>query len=94
MAEWLDLVCETAQRDPALAIEILATRRLIKGYSDTHMRGLSKYDRVIGALDLLAGREDAADWLRRLREAALADEKGEALDGALKTVASFADEAA
>ncbi|MEO1492448.1 MAG: indolepyruvate oxidoreductase subunit beta family protein [Pseudomonadota bacterium] len=94
MAEWLDLACETAPRDPALAIEILAMRRLIKGYSDTHTRGLSKYDRVLGALDMLAGRDDAADWLRRLREAALADEKGEALDGALATIRSFVGETA
>ena len=36
------------------------------------------------------GRPDAADWTRRLRQAALLDEKGEALDGALKTVRSFA----
>jgi indolepyruvate ferredoxin oxidoreductase beta subunit len=37
----------------------------------------------------LAGRKDAADWIRRLREAALEDEAGEALDGALKTIQSF-----
>ena len=36
-----------------------------------------------------AGRDDAADWIRRLREAALADEKGQALDGALGTIRSF-----
>ncbi len=94
LADWLDLVCDTARGDPALAVEILATRRLIKGYSDTHRRGHSKYDRVLGALGMLAGREDAAEWLRRLREAALADEKGVALDGALQTIASFAQEAA
>jgi indolepyruvate ferredoxin oxidoreductase beta subunit len=94
MAEWLRLVCETTVSDQALAIEILATRRLIKGYSDTHRRGLSKYDKVLSALDMLAGRADGADWLRRLREAALADEHGEALDGALKTVASFASDPA
>ena len=39
---------------------------------------------------MLAGRDDAAEWLERLREAALQDEKGEALDGAIKTVESFA----
>ncbi len=67
----------------------LRCRRLIKGYTDTHARGLSKYDRVVGALAMLRGRDDAADWLRRLREAALQDEKGEALDGALRTIESF-----
>ena len=45
--------------------------------------------RAVGAADLLKGRPDAADWLRRLREAALKDEKGDMLDGALKTVATL-----
>jgi indolepyruvate ferredoxin oxidoreductase beta subunit len=76
--------------DYALAVEVLRCRRLIKGYSDTHARGLSKFDRVTGAIPLLQGRPDAADWLRRLREAALKDEAGKALDDALRTVQSFA----
>ena len=40
-------------------------------------------------MPLLAPRSDGADWLRRLREAALLDEEGKALDGALKTVATL-----
>lgn len=91
---WLDLARGAARRDRALAAEILACRRLIKGYSDTHARGLSKFDRVLAALPLIEGRSDAADWLRRLREAALRDEPGEALDGAVRTVESFAKAAA
>lgn len=86
---WLDLVRATISKDYALAVEVLKCRRLIKGYSDTHARGHSKFDQVLGALPALEGREDAADWIRRLREAALQDEEGKALDGALKTVASF-----
>ncbi len=89
---WLDLVRSTVVTDYALAVEILNCRRLIKGYSDTHMRGHSKFDRVLAALPMLEGREDAADWIRRLREAALKDEKGNALEGALKTIASFTDQ--
>ena len=57
--------------------------------SDTHARAHSKFDRVLSALPILKGRPDAADWLRRLREAALKDEKGDMLDGALKTVATL-----
>lgn len=72
-----------------LAVEILRCRRLIKGYSDTHARGQSKFDRVIHGATLVAGREDAADWVRRLREAALQDEDGKSLDGALATLRSF-----
>ncbi|AAV94747.1 indolepyruvate oxidoreductase, IorB subunit, putative [Ruegeria pomeroyi DSS-3] len=86
---WLHKVGETRERDYDLAMELLRCRRLIKGYSDTHARGLSKFDRVMAGADLVAGRVDAADWVRRLREAALQDEEGRALDGALKTVRSF-----
>ena len=84
--EWLDKATRTLNRNYDLAVEILACRRLVKGYSDTHARGLSKFDRVLSALPLLVEREDGADWLRRLRQAALFDEAGTALDGALKTV--------
>ena len=90
---WLAAAEAALPRDYALAVEILACRRLVKGYSDTHARGLSKFDRVLGAAPMLAGRPDAADWLRRLRGAALQDEAGTELDGALRTIASFADPA-
>ena len=35
------------------------------------------------------GRDDAAEWIARLREAALQDAEGKALDGAIATVRSF-----
>jgi indolepyruvate ferredoxin oxidoreductase beta subunit len=88
---WFDLALSTHASAPALGTEVLNARRLIKGYSDTHARGLSKYDRVLGALPMLAGRPDAADWLRRLIAAALQDPEGRALDGAISTVESFAE---
>ncbi|TPL75751.1 indolepyruvate oxidoreductase subunit beta family protein [Mesorhizobium sp. B2-3-15] len=87
--QWYTLALGYVPADYALAVEILNCRRLIKGYSDTHVRAHSKFDRVLSALDLLEGRDDAADWIRRLREAALKDEKGDMLDGALKTVATL-----
>ncbi len=86
---WLWLAAAHVPKNYHLAVEIVRARRLVKGYSDTHARGLSKFDRVIGAVPLLAERSDAADWMRRLREAALLDENGIALDGALKTVATL-----
>ena len=87
---WLAKVRGIVRDDYALAVEVLRCRRLIKGYSDTHARGQSKFDRVLEGLELLSGRNDAADWLRRLRDAALQDEDSKALDGALQTIASFA----
>lgn len=89
MEAWLRTATELLPRNYDLATEVLAVRRLVKGYSDTHARGLSKFDRVLSALPLLRDREDGADWLRRLKQAALLDESGIALDGALKTVATL-----
>jgi len=89
LERWYRLALGRVASDYALAVEILNCRRLIKGYSDTHVRAQSKFDRVLSGLPLLEGRPDAADWLRRLREAALKDEKGTMLDGALKTIATL-----
>jgi indolepyruvate ferredoxin oxidoreductase beta subunit len=86
---WLAAARAVAPSNAALAKAIIELHRLVKGYSDTHARGLSKFDRVLGAVPFLAQRTDGADWLRRLREAALLDENGIALDGALKTVATL-----
>lgn len=86
---WLARVKQAAPKDYQLALELLKTRRLVKGYSDTHARGQSKFDRVMAAAARLEGRADAADWVRRLREAALRDENGVALAGAIETVDSF-----
>ncbi|WP_027165963.1 indolepyruvate oxidoreductase subunit beta family protein [Mesorhizobium sp. WSM3224] len=89
LERWYSLALGYVREDYALATEILNCRRLIKGYSDTHARAQSKFDRVLSALAMLKGRDDAADWIRRLGEAALKDEKGDMLDGALKTVATL-----
>ncbi|ABD54250.1 indolepyruvate oxidoreductase subunit beta family protein [Jannaschia sp. CCS1] len=86
----LGIAKRAATSDIPLAIEILQCQRLIKGYADTHARGRSKFRKVIEALEQLEGRPDAADWIKRLRIAALEDEHGDALDGALATVRSFA----
>lgn len=89
LSAWLQRALDYSVKDYALAVEILGCQRLIKGYSDTHARGLSKFDKVIGAVGVIEKHADAAGWLRRLREAALQDEEGEALDGAIKTVRSM-----
>jgi len=89
LEQWLATALGYLPQDYDLAVEIMRCRRLVKGYSDTHTRGLSKFDRVLEGAALVATRPDAADWTRRLHEAALKDEKGLALDGALATIRSF-----
>ena len=77
---------KSCRRTTILRVEILRCRRLVKGYSDTHARGLSKFDRVMAKAPKLAPREDGAQWMARLIAAALMDESGEALDGVAKTI--------
>ena len=89
LERWLAVALGYLPANYDLAVEVIRCRRLVKGYSDTHARGLSKFERVLAGIALVASRPDAADWARRLREAALKDEEGAALDGALATIRSF-----
>jgi indolepyruvate ferredoxin oxidoreductase beta subunit len=81
---WLALIREAARRSPELALEIAGCARLIKGYGDTHARGLANYraieERVIRpalADQILPGQ--AADAVASARTAALVDPEGESL---------------
>jgi indolepyruvate ferredoxin oxidoreductase beta subunit len=84
---WLGQIRETAPTDHALAVEIAACQRLVKGYSDTHARGLRNFQIVMAALPALRDKPDASVRLRSLRDAALADDTGARLDSALKAMA-------
>jgi indolepyruvate ferredoxin oxidoreductase, beta subunit len=68
------------QGRPAEALEVVRCQRLVKGYGDTHERGLKNFELLRGAWR--AGADAAT--LARLRDAALADEHGHALNVALK----------
>jgi len=88
--EWLKTATDAVRSNYQLGVEILQCRRLIKGYSDTHARGLSKFDQVISAIKLIETRADAADWARRLRDAALKEGTGRELEGTIQTIKTFA----
>jgi indolepyruvate ferredoxin oxidoreductase beta subunit len=79
---WLERIAQTAAFNPALAVEIAECQRLVKGYSDTHERGLRNYE-VLMTVVQRAGTSLAPAALRELREAALADEQGDKLRAAL-----------
>jgi len=76
---WLALITRHAPNNAGLAVEIAACQHLIKGYGDTHARGLANYQRIIDALPVLAKRDDAARRVAAARQAALADEDGQTL---------------
>jgi indolepyruvate ferredoxin oxidoreductase beta subunit len=79
---WLARIVALAAEDYALAAEVAQCQRLVKGYGDTHARGWAHFTQVMAAADALRGRADAAEVVRRLREAALADDTGAALAAA------------
>ena len=80
--DWLLRIAATAAHNPELAVEVARCQRLVKGYSDTHERGLRNYDTVMAALQRV-GAGLAPATLRELRDAALADEHGEKLRATL-----------
>jgi indolepyruvate ferredoxin oxidoreductase, beta subunit len=80
--DWLRLIETTAAVNPQLAIEVAQCQRLVKGYSDTHERGLRNYETLVGIVQK-AGAGLAPATLRELRDAALADERGDKLRASL-----------
>lgn len=90
---WLGQICAAAPLDIDLAREIAESARLIKGYGDTHKRGLGNYRRIADAViaPALAGRltaRAAADAVANARVAALADPDGESLSKTLAAIAA------
>ena len=70
---WLDLVVATATTNLAAARELSECPRLIKGYSDTFLRGLAHHDRITAWFVANRDDPDAAVTIARMRESALED---------------------
>jgi indolepyruvate ferredoxin oxidoreductase beta subunit len=75
---WLELVSRMAAQDYSLAVEIAECQRLVKGYGDTHERGMRNFRRIVDAVDEIRRLSNPAGTVRKLRMAALADEDGSA----------------
>ena len=80
---WLGRVGEAYAASPALAVEAAKCAKLVKGYGDTHERGVRNFERTMACLDTCTAAPDPAASLRALREAALADPDGARLDDAI-----------
>ncbi|ACZ29354.1 putative indolepyruvate oxidoreductase subunit B [Xylanimonas cellulosilytica DSM 15894] len=87
---WLDQALAAAAIDYDLACEIVECQRVLKGYGATHQHGTESFAILLAEAAALAGRPDAAATLVRLRDAALADEDGSALQQARAELASGA----
>jgi len=81
---WLAQVARIAKEDYSLAIEIAECPRVVKGYGDTHIRGRKNFDTLMSTLPKLISSRGADHLLKKLRDAALADDTGEELTAALR----------
>ncbi len=82
--EWLQRVQSAlAAHGREVAIELAECQRLVKGYGDTHARGWQNYGSLMQAIEEAGPRADLAEVIKRLRNAALADEEGERLRATL-----------
>ncbi|HJQ56888.1 MAG TPA: indolepyruvate oxidoreductase subunit beta family protein [Vineibacter sp.] len=93
IGHWLEAIRRAAPLSQALAREIAECARLVKGYGDTHKRGLRNWTRIEAALiaPALSGtmaQAFAADAIASARVAALADPEGDSLDKTLADIAS------
>lgn len=76
---WLASALNAARKDGELAVEIIRCQRLVKGYGDTHARGLHNFATIMRSLPDVVQRAGSAAIVRTLREAALKDDEGRAL---------------
>ena len=83
---WLERVAEAHATSAALALEAARCANLVKGYGDTHERGVRNFERTMACLPDCARASDPATSLRTLREAALADPGGSELEAAVKAL--------
>ena len=80
---WIERVGDASATSAAFALEAARCASLVKGYGDTHDRGVRNFERTMACLDACARARDPAASLRILREAALADPEGDRLDAAI-----------
>ncbi|HWP11719.1 MAG TPA: indolepyruvate oxidoreductase subunit beta family protein [Ramlibacter sp.] len=83
LGKWLDGVIEGSRRDWRLGHEIALCGRLIKGYGATNERGKENLLHVLDHLAKASSAPAAAQAIAAARNAALADEAGQALDAVL-----------
>ncbi len=80
---WLELV---SKHKGDAALEIAKCPRLIKGYGGTHARSLNRFSRIMAFVEKSQDDGDLAVKIAELRDAALADDKGNALSASFNNL--------
>jgi indolepyruvate ferredoxin oxidoreductase beta subunit len=81
--DWIAQLVLVARENYPLALELAECPSVVKGYGDTHQRGRKNFDLILKNLPKLRSMNDAAANLKKLREAALADDTSEKFNQAL-----------
>lgn len=85
--DWLDRVINAAVDDYEYALSIAHCIEMVRGYGDTYQRGLTRYRAALDAAAALPAAKRAAA-VRRLHQAALADEQGRVFGEAIASLES------
>ena len=92
--QWIGWMIEYTPQDYAFACEIASMQRLLKGYGDTHARGLANYNRIMARIEEISRQPNPAQTLASLHRAALKDEHGNALASAFEQLSGLPQAAA
>ena len=76
---WLKSITALLPNNDKLALQMVRTQQLVKGYGDTHSRGWRNFERLMTALPLFQDEPDAATKLQELQKIALSDDTEQAL---------------
>ncbi len=86
IGRWLSRIEFLAGEYYELALEVARCQNLIKGYGDTHKRGVKNFDQIMETLDGHPITQQTATLVADLRTAALADEDGVKLKESLRQI--------
>jgi len=83
---WLKDIIFIAPQNYDLACEMASCQRLVKGYGATFERGVEQFDTILNFAKDHLSEKNISEIIKTLREAALEDEEGKALEKALERV--------
>ncbi len=81
---WLELIRKYKDGNLELAMEIALCPRIIKGYGETHARGINRFSRIMSFINIDENDPELSKKTAELRDAALADAKGTAFNTSLE----------
>lgn len=81
---WLALIKKVALDNPDLAIELAQCPLLIKGYGDTHAKGINRFSRIMAVAVQKRDDPEIVQIIAELRDAALLSDAGTEFNSSLK----------